>query len=74
MAGSPEECREYARRCTELARNAQTEALKHMLSELSRHWLDQAIALERPKGFPDEGLPSSSSRPPSMWPTRPGKP
>jgi hypothetical protein len=74
MAGSPEECREHARRCTELARTAKTQAQKQMLSDLSQHWLDQAIALERPQGFPgEEGLPPSP-RLPSMWPTRPGKP
>ena len=58
----------------ELARTAKTQAQKQMLSDLSQHWLDQAIALERPQGFPgEEGLPPSP-RLPSMWPTRPGKP
>ena len=53
MPGNPEECREHARKCAELARHAaSTEARDHFAS-LNTSWLRLAAEIESGQSFLD---------------------
>ena len=46
MPGNPQECRERALRCAQLAMSAKSEELKESLIELSKNWEKLATDLE----------------------------
>jgi hypothetical protein len=46
VPGDPEECREHAKRCLELAANAKTAVDKASFEMLADKWEDLAIELE----------------------------
>jgi hypothetical protein len=46
MPGNPDECRQHALHCADLAHTARTPELKSTLIELSKNWHKLAIELE----------------------------
>ena len=47
MSSDPKECREFAYRCLELARDAKEKKLKEHLLSLAETWIKIAMELER---------------------------
>jgi len=47
MPGNPQECRQRALRCADLAQTARTPELKNTLLDLSKSWHKLAVELER---------------------------
>jgi len=50
----PQECRDSAVRCAEIAQEAQDPALKQVLTETAKAWLKLAIELERSQTLRDQ--------------------
>jgi hypothetical protein len=47
MAASAEDCRDYAKRCIEMANNSADEKFQSWLFEMAREWNQHAAELER---------------------------
>jgi hypothetical protein len=59
MPGDPEEYRQHALRCADLAHTARTIELKQTLMNLSRHWVKLAAELEHARALRDKHPPES---------------
>jgi hypothetical protein len=62
MPGDPEECRQHALRCTELAEQADSPERAKVFRNLAKQWLKMAIELERAYALRDELQPKPKKR------------